>query len=52
MYILLLLFMAANVAAQESIVIDSVCAGADRYYRTDGEKGSAGPLIFFKTLVS
>lgn len=32
--------MVANLAAQESYVIDSVCVGADRTYRVDGEKGS------------
>jgi gliding motility-associated-like protein len=41
MYILLFLLMAANVAAQESYVIDSVCTGANRFYRIDTkEKGS------------
>ncbi len=40
MYIFLLLIMVAQVAAQESYVIDSVCAGSDRTYRINGEKGS------------
>lgn len=29
-----------QVAAQENYVIDSVCVGAERYYRVDGEVGS------------
>ncbi|KAF0193786.1 MAG: Calx-beta domain-containing protein, partial [Bacteroidetes bacterium] len=32
--------IAANVAAQESYVIDIVCRGAERTYRIDGEPGS------------
>lgn len=40
MYILLILFVATNVAAQENYVIDSVCIGAERVYRGDGELGS------------
>ncbi len=40
MYILFFLFVAANVAAQENYVIDSVCIGAERFYRGDGELGS------------
>ena len=41
MYILLLLLlMAARVAARENYVIDSVCTGAERTYRIDGEKDS------------
>ncbi len=40
MYILFTLFVAANLAAQENYVIDSVCVGASRTYRIDGEKGS------------
>ena len=41
MYILLFLLIAANVAAQESYVIDGVCTGADRFYRVDTkERGS------------
>ncbi len=40
MYILLFLFVAANVAAQDFYVIDSVCIGAERIYRGDGELGS------------
>lgn len=40
MYILLILLFAANLAAQESYVIDSVCVGSTRTYRIEGEKGS------------
>ena len=40
MYILFILLFAASAAAQESYVIDSVCVGANRTYRIDGEKGS------------
>ena len=40
MYILFFLIFAANVAAQESYVIDSVCVDADRFYRVNGEDGS------------
>ena len=40
MYILFILLFAANLAAQESYVIDSVCVGANRTYRIEGEKGS------------
>ncbi len=40
MYILFFLFVAANVAAQENYVIDSVCIDAQRMYRGDGEQGS------------
>lgn len=39
MYIFFLL-IAANLAAQENYVIDSVCIGADRDYRIEGEEGS------------
>jgi hypothetical protein len=42
MYILFFLFVAANVAAQENYVIDSVCIGAERVYRGDGELNSTG----------
>ena len=35
MHILFFLIVAANVAAQESYVIDMVCAGAGRHYRID-----------------
>ena len=38
MYIVFFLFMAANLLAQETYVIDSVCVGAERTYRRDGEK--------------
>ncbi len=38
MYIVFFLLMAANLLAQESYVIDSVCVGAERTYRRDGEK--------------
>ncbi len=40
MYIWLFILMATSLAAQETYVIDSVCVGADRNYRMDGEKGS------------
>jgi hypothetical protein len=40
MYIAFSLLIAASVAAQESYVIDSVCIGAQRVYRGDGELGS------------
>jgi len=36
----MILLMAANAAAQESYVIDSVCQGAERIYRIEGEKSS------------
>ncbi len=39
MYIVFFLFMAANLLAQETYVIDSVCVGAERTYRRDGEAG-------------
>ncbi|WP_297085572.1 Ig-like domain-containing protein [uncultured Draconibacterium sp.] len=39
MYIVIFLLMAANVLAQETYVIDSVCVGATRTYRIDGEEG-------------
>ena len=39
MYIVFFLLMAANLLAQESYVIDSVCVGAERTYRRDGEAG-------------
>lgn len=39
MYIVFFLFMAANLLAQESYVIDSVCVGAERFYRHDGQEG-------------
>ncbi len=38
MYIAFFLLMAANLLAQETYVIDSVCVGAERTYRRDGEK--------------
>ncbi|RIH65635.1 hypothetical protein D1164_08185 [Mariniphaga sediminis] len=37
---MLLLAVASLAAAQDYYVIDSVCVGANRYYRIDGEKGS------------
>lgn len=37
---MILLAVTAQVAAQESYVIDSVCIGAERYYRINGEEGS------------
>ena len=37
MYIVFFLLMAANLLAQETYVIDSVCVGAERTYRRDGE---------------
>ncbi len=37
MYIVFFLLMATNLLAQESYVIDSVCVGAERTYRRDGE---------------
>ena len=40
MYIIFFLLIAANVAAQESYVIDSVCVDAERFYRVNGENGS------------
>ncbi len=40
MYILFILLMAANLAAQENYVIDSVCVGASRTYRIEGGNGS------------
>ncbi len=40
MYIGLFILMATSLAAQETYVIDSVCVGADRNYRIEGEKGS------------
>ena len=41
MYILLILMIAANVAAQVSYVIDGVCTGTNRFYRIDTkERGS------------
>jgi gliding motility-associated-like protein len=40
MYIWLILILAANAAAQENYVIDSVCIDAERFYRVDGEEGS------------
>ncbi|MDX8337600.1 Ig-like domain-containing protein [Draconibacterium sp. IB214405] len=39
MYIVFFLLMAANLLAQENYVIDSVCIGAERTYRRDGEAG-------------
>ncbi|WP_319479811.1 Ig-like domain-containing protein [uncultured Draconibacterium sp.] len=39
MYIVFFLLMAANLLAQESYVIDSVCVGTERTYRRDGEAG-------------
>ena len=40
MYIWLFILLATGLAAQETYVIDSVCVGANRDYRIDGEKGS------------
>ncbi|MCY1721147.1 Ig-like domain-containing protein [Prolixibacteraceae bacterium Z1-6] len=40
MYIVFFLSLAANLLAQETYVIDSVCLGATRTYRLNGEKGS------------
>ena len=39
MYIVFFLLMAANLLAQETYVIDSVCVGAQRTYAHDGEEG-------------
>ena len=39
MHILIFLIFATGLAAQETYVIDSVCVGANRVYRVDGEKG-------------
>ena len=39
MYIFLFLIFATGLAAQENYVIDSVCVGASRLYRVDGETG-------------
>ncbi|WP_321370377.1 Ig-like domain-containing protein [uncultured Draconibacterium sp.] len=39
MYIVIFLLMAANLLAQETYVIDSVCIGATRTYRIDGDEG-------------
>uniref|UniRef100_UPI003216531F Ig-like domain-containing protein n=1 Tax=uncultured Draconibacterium sp. TaxID=1573823 RepID=UPI003216531F len=39
MYIVFFLMMAANLFAQEIYVVDSVCIGAERTYRHDGEEG-------------
>ncbi|GAB1451525.1 hypothetical protein MASR2M47_15810 [Draconibacterium sp.] len=39
-HILFFLFFAANVAAEDIYVIDSVCVDAQRLYRADGEEGS------------
>ncbi len=39
MYIVFFLLMAANLLAQETYVIDSVCVGAERTYRRDGGAG-------------
>ncbi len=36
-----LLAIATLAVAQKNYVIDSVCVGADRYYRIDGQKGSS-----------
>ncbi|QIA06257.1 Ig-like domain-containing protein [Draconibacterium halophilum] len=38
MYIVFFLMMATNLLAQETYVVDSVCVGAERTYRRDGEK--------------
>jgi len=47
---MILLAVATLSAAQESYVIDSVCVGADRYYRVDGEKGSTWEWMISDTL--
>ena len=41
-YIGTMILLAASflAAAQESYLIDSVCVGANRFYRVDGEAGS------------
>ena len=39
MYIVIFLLIAANLLAQETYVIDSVCVGATRTYRIDGDEG-------------
>ncbi len=39
MYIVFFLFMAVNLFAQETYVIDSVCVGAQRTYARDGKDG-------------
>ena len=49
MYIVFFLFMAANLLAQETYVIDSVCLGAYRTYRLDGEEGSTYEWNIYRT---
>ncbi|WP_346862647.1 Ig-like domain-containing protein [uncultured Draconibacterium sp.] len=50
-YILMMMMMVVTtmVAAQESYVIDSVCLGAYRTYRLDGEEGSTYEWNIYRT---